>query len=314
MGKNIGLIGAGYWGKNHLRVLNELGVLGVVCDCDESKKCSGVDFVSQTSQVFNNPEIEAVVIATPAGTHYKIVKEALSAGKHVLVEKPLALEVEQGKELVDLAKKNNLVLMVGHLLYYHPGIARLKELIKSGELGDIRYIWSNRLNFGKMRQEENVLWSFAPHDISLIIDILGMPQKVFSMGRAYLKENIPDTTLSFLEYDNNLAAHIFVSWLNPFKEQKFSVIGSQKMAVFDGVKNELAVYSHEINYKEDKSYEAIKKEKELVSFEDKEPLTEEIKHFLECVKENKTPKTDGEEGLRVLRVLDMCQKSLLIKK
>jgi UDP-2-acetamido-3-amino-2,3-dideoxy-glucuronate N-acetyltransferase len=306
----IGLIGAGYWGKNHLRVLKELGVLEMVCDLDESKKEDSFKFTSDISEVLGNKDIEAVVIATPAATHFKTAKQALEAGKHVLVEKPLALDIKEAEELVDLADKKNLVLMVGHVLRYHPAFLKLKELISSGQLGDIRYIWSNRLNFGKIRKEEDVLWSFAPHDISIILDILGEPKKITAMGKAFLNHEVSDTTLSVLEYENNVSAHVFVSWLNPFKEQKLSVIGSKQMAVLDGVRNELVLYHHELNYHNIKGYEAIKKEGRLVPFGKKEPLTEEIKHFLDCIKQNKKPLTDGREGLKVLKVLQSCQQSL----
>ncbi|KPJ55321.1 hypothetical protein AMJ47_00390 [Parcubacteria bacterium DG_72] len=306
----IALIGVGHWGKNHLRVLKELGVLSLVCDLDEEKRKEYPNFTSDVSGVFGSEDIKGVVIATPAATHFQIAKQALLANKHVLVEKPLALNVKEAEELVDLAKQKNLVLMVGHVLRYHPAFIKLKELVDAGELGDIRYIWSNRLNFGKVRKEENVLWSFAPHDISIIIDILGEPERVSAMGRAFLKKDVCDTTLSILEYDNKVAAHIFVCWLNPFKEQKFSVIGSKKMAVLDGMRNELIIYSHELNHRNIKGYETIKKEGEMVSFENKEPLAEELKHFLECIKENKIPITDGKEGLRVLKILNKCQESL----
>jgi UDP-2-acetamido-3-amino-2,3-dideoxy-glucuronate N-acetyltransferase len=305
----IALIGAGYWGKNHLRVLKELKVLSLVCDLDENKKQEYSNFTSNISDVFNEESVKGVVISTPAATHFQIAKQALLAGKHVLVEKPLALSVKEAEKLISLADEKKLVLMVGHILRYHPAFIKLKEIVKTGELGDIRYIWSNRLNFGKIRKEEDVLWSFAPHDISIILDILGEPKKINATGKAYLQKNIADTTLSVLEYDNNVAAHIFVSWLNPFKEQKFSIIGSKRMAVFDGIKNELLIYSHQLNRHNVKGYEAIKKEGQLVSFENKEPLTEEIKHFLYCIKENKKPLTDGTEGLRVLRVLQSCQRS-----
>jgi len=312
----LALIGSGYWGKNYLRVLEELGVLKMVCDLDEKvlekakEEYPNLEFTKDCKKVFQNPEIKAVVIATPAPTHFLIAKQALLAGKHVLVEKPLTLDIKEAEELISLALQKKLVLMVGHVLRYHPAFLKLKELILAGELGEIRYIWSNRLNFGKVRKEENVLWSFAPHDISIILDILGQPKKITAIGKAFLEPTVADTTLTVLEYENNVSAHIFVSWLNPFKEQKLSIIGSKKMAVWDGIRNELVLFSHELNYHNVKGYEAVKKEGELVPFEKKEPLTEEIKHFLECVKENKTPLTDGQEGLRVLKVLAACQKSL----
>jgi len=316
MKNKIALIGAGYWGKNLARVLNELGVLEVLCDSNKEtlKEREGsypnVKTTTDFSEIIENKEIKAVVIATPAATHYQIVKRALEAGKDVFVEKPLSLRLEEGRELVELAERKNLILMVGHILNFHPAFITLKEMISRGELGEIRYIWSTRLAFGKLRTEENVLWSFAPHDISLILDILGMPQKVSAKGKSYLGKNVPDVTLSFLEFENNKTAHIFVFWLNPFKEQKFTVIGSSQMAVYDGIENKLLTYSHEIKNHKDKNPEAIKAEPKLIEFSNKEPLMEEVKHFLECVEQRKTPKTDGKEALRVLEVLEKCEESL----
>jgi len=209
-----------------------------------------------------------------------------------------------------LAKKKKLILMVGHLLLYHPAIVKLKELIKKGELGKIYYISSNRLSFGRLRKEENVLWSFAPHDISIIINILGMPQKVLAKGKSYLQRNIFDVTLSVLEFKKDQTAHIYVSWLNPFKEQKLSITGSKKMVVFDGVSNELMAYSYQIDWTNDKSPKAVKAEAELIEIPNREPLIQEAKHFLECIKKRKKPKTDGREALNVLKILDACQRSL----
>ena len=318
MGKrfNIGLIGVGDWGKNHLRVFDKLGVLKIICDLDKKvleerkKEYPNLQITPDFLDILGDKDVKAVVIATPAISHYKLTKKMLEGGKNVFVEKPLALTVEEGEELVRLAKKKKLILMVGHLLSYHPAIIELKALINKGELGKIRYIFSNRLNFGKLRNEENVLWSFAPHDISIIINILGMPQKVSATGKSYLQKNVPDTTLSVLEFRKNQTAHIFVSWLNPFKEQKLSISGSKKMAVFNGVENKLIIYSHKIKNHRDKNPEAIKVKGKVVGFPAREPLMEEAKHFLECLKNRKTPRTDGMEGLKVLKILNLCQKSL----
>lgn len=314
--KNIGIIGAGYWGKNLVRVFNELNVLKIVCDLDKKilekrkKEYPNLEFTTDFSKILKDKDIKAVAVSTPSATHHRLAKRALQAGKDVFVEKPLALKVKEGEELVKLARNKKKILMVGHLLLYHPAIVELKKLIKKGELGEVRYIYSNRLNFGKFRREENVLWSFAPHDISLVIDILGMPQEVLAVGKSYLRLNIPDVTLSVLKFRNNQAAHIFVSWLNPFKEQKLSVIGSKKMAVFNGVENKLTIYSHKIKNHENRNPEAVKKKGKPIKIPSLEPLKEEAKHFLECVKNKTKPKTAGEEGLKVLKVLNLCQKSL----
>lgn len=312
----IALIGAGYWGKNHLRVFNQLAVLKTVCDLNEKiledrkKEYPELRFTTDISEVLEDREIKAVVIATPAIAHYELAKKALERGKDVFVEKPLALNLEDGRELVKLAEEKNLILMVGHLLHYHPAVIELKSMIDKGELGEIRYVCSNRLNLGKLRQEENVLWSFAPHDISIIIDILGMPQKVSAIGKSYLQENVPDVTLSILEFEKNKTAHIFVSWLNPFKEQKLSIIGSEKMAVFDGVENKLVIYPHRIRNNEDGAPELIKADGQLIDIPFRETLMEQAKYFLRCLENREKPKTDGKNGLNVLKVLDECQKSL----
>lgn len=314
--KNIGIIGAGYWGKNLVRVFNELGVLKMVCDLDKKnlnkikEDYPKLKLTKNFLDILRDKEIKAVVIATPAISHYKLTKRALDYKKDVFVEKPLALKVKEGEELVRMAKEKKLILMVGHLLLYHPAIVKLEEIIKKEELGEIRYICSNRLNFGKLRREENVLWSFAPHDISVIIDILGIPQKVRAVEKSYLGKGIPDVTISIFEFKKNQAAHIFVSWLNPFKEQKLSIIGSKKMAVFDGIKNELVIYSHKIKNYKNKNPEAIKAKGKLIKISSREPLKEEAKRFLECVKTRKISKTDGREALNVLRVLNACQQSL----
>jgi len=315
--KYIGLVGVGYWGKNLLRVFNQVGVLKTICDLDKKilnerkKEFPHIKITTNFSEVLKDREIKGIVISTPAATHYKLTKQSLLAGKDVFIEKPLALNIKQGEELVKISQRKKKILMVGHLLLYHPAIIELKKIIKNGDLGEIRYLWSNRLNFGKLRREENVLWSFAPHDISVIIDILGMPEKIVAIGKTYLQKNIPDITLTSFEFQKEKAAHIFVSWLNPFKEQKFSVIGSEAMVVFDDqAKDKLLIYRHKVNRTRNGYFEANKAEAEVIKISKTEPLMEEAKHFLECVKTRKKPKSDGQEGLEVLKILDACQKSI----
>lgn len=314
---NIALIGAGYWGKNLVRVFYELGVLKIICDLNEKslqerkKEHPNLETTTDISKILNDKNINAVVIATPAFTHYALGKKVLESGKDVFIEKPLALKIEEGAELVELAKKKKRILMVGHLLLYHPAVKKLKELIQIGELGEICYIYSNRLNFGKLRKEENVLWSFAPHDISVIIDILGMPKNTYAFAYSYLQKYIADIVVSDFEFEDGKAAHIFVSWLNPFKEQKLTVVGSKAMAVFDDqAKDKLVVYRHKVEWPENKNPEAVKAEGEIIKISNKEPLTEEAKHFIECIKSRKNPVTDGENALKVLNVLNSCQKSM----
>lgn len=322
MEKNIALIGAGYWGKNHLKNLHRLNVLHSVLELSEEilqerkKEFPGAVFVTEDSFIINNPGIRAVVIAAPATRHYELTKKYLLAGKDVLVEKPLALTTAEGQELVDIAHDHSRILMVGHILQYHSAVIKLKELIDTGELGEIRYIYSNRLNIGKLRTEENVLWSFAPHDISLISMIMNgeEPVHVDAHGGAYVKAGIYDTTLTTLEFKNGVKSHVFVNWLHPFKEQKLVVVGSEKMAVFDDVSDKkLLIYPHKINFDGDIPV-AMKAESYPVEFEMKEPLREELLHFIHCIETRETPKTDGIEGLNVLKILEMAEKRLNCKR
>jgi UDP-2-acetamido-3-amino-2,3-dideoxy-glucuronate N-acetyltransferase len=317
--KNIALIGAGNWGNNHLRELNRLGVLQIVLEnstsviAERKKDFPDVHFVTDEKQIIDDPGIRAVVITTPAELHYELTRKYLLGGKDVLVEKPLALTVKQAEELIDIAEKNSRILMVGHILQYHPAVIKLKELIHRGDLGQIRYIYSNRLNIGKLRTEENVLWSFAPHDISLIIMFMDgeEPLKVSAFGGAYVNQSISDTTLTILEFKNGIKGHIFVSWLHPFKEQKLVVVGSEKMAVFDDLsKEKLFIYPHKIKWEKGKIPVAQKADFNIVEFEQKQPLKEELLHFIHCIETRKTPKTDGHEGLKVLGILERAEKQL----
>jgi len=318
--KNIALIGAGYWGKNHLRNLYNLEVLHSVLDTSElviaemAKQYPDVQCVREEKSIIENTDVKAVVIAAPAEDHYRLVKKYLLAEKDVLVEKPLALRVKEGEELVKIAEKEKRVLMVGHILQYHPAIVKLKEIIDFGEMGEIRYLYSNRLNLGKLRVEENVLWSFAPHDISVILMLMDNedPVKISAFGGSYITNGVYDTTVTNLEFSNNVKSHIYVSWLHPFKEQKLIVIGSTKMAVFDDVSIEkLFLFPYKVDFNDEKIPITRKVEYYIVNVEKTEPLKQELMHFIECVDSRKTPKTDGREGLRVLKVLEAAQKSLL---
>ena len=317
--RNIGLIGAGAWGKNHLRNLNNLGVLKCVLESSNDiinqrkKEFPEVEYVRDLDFFLKKKEIEGVVIAAPAETHYDLTKKCLLAGKDVLVEKPLALKVEEGEELIKIAFGNKRILMVGHILQYHSAVIKLKEMVDNGDLGKIRYIYSNRLNIGKLRTEENVLWSFAPHDISLIIMLMDgeEPLKVEAHGGSYINKDIYDTTMTSIEFKNGIKGHVFVSWLHPFKEQKLVVVGSEKMVVFDDVsKEKLFIYSHKIKWQKGKIPIAEKVDFTTVDLELLQPLEEELKHFIDCMKTRKIPKTDGKEGLTVLKVLEQAQNKL----
>lgn len=314
---NIAVIGCGYWGKNVVRAFHSLGALRCVCDVrsqvlDAAREKYGVQTSSSIAEVLADPEVQGVAIAAPAVQHYQLVRQALEAGKHVLVEKPLALHLAEGRHLAEIADARARVLMVGHILQYHPAILKLKELISTGELGRIKYIYSSRLNLGKLRAEENILWSFAPHDISAVLYLLEeMPIKVSSQGGTYVDSRVADTTLSTCQFASGVNVHIFVSWLHPFKEQKLTIVGGRKMAVFDDVEPErkLVLYSHRIDWV-DRMPVAHKDDGQLVPIPKDEPLRRECEHFLECIREKRKPRTDAAGALQVLEVLDACERSL----
>lgn len=314
----VAVIGAGYWGINHVRNFFELGALGLVCDASHAMldKTRGLFAGIRTETDFhtamNDPSIAAVVIATPAETHCNLATLAIEAGKDVLVEKPLTLDVAEGARLVKLANERGAILMVGHLLEYHPAVLRLRELIETGELGELRYIYSNRLNLGKVRREENILWSFAPHDIAIILRLVGAwPARVTATGGAYLQPSIADVTVTNIEFPTGVRAHIFVSWLHPYKEQRLVVVGSKQMAVFDDVRKDgkLMIYDQGV---EIVNGEVVTRKNEGIAeqLEKEEPLRRQCMEFLECIGTRHRPLTDGESGLRVLRVLDAAERSL----
>lgn len=313
----VAVVGVGYWGKNLVRNFYDLGVLAALCDADESAETNyksryeGVRFYREYDSVLSDPSITAVALATPAVAHYEMAKAALEAGKDVFVEKPLAIEVKHGEELVRLAAAQGRLLMVGHILRYHPAILKLQQLIQDGALGKINYLYSNRLNIGKIRTEENILWSFAPHDISVMLALLNeMPARVSCQGSACLNGDIFDVTLSHFHFPSGLQAHIFVSWLHPFKEQRLVVVGSEKMAVFDdAAEHKLILYPHKVEWR-NRIPAAVKANGEIIHLENSEPLRAECQHFLDCVASRTSPVSSGEEGLRVLRVLDACQRAL----
>ena len=316
--KNIAVVGSGYWGKNLVRNFYELGVLHTICDSNPStlstfkEKYPEVEVESLFQNVLQNQAIDAVVIATPAETHFKMAKMTLLANKHVFVEKPLALYVNEAEELHQLALSQKLKLMIGHILLYHPAIIKLKEIINSGELGKINYVYSNRLNLGKIRSEENILWSFAPHDISAILFLLDeMPCQVMAQGGNYLNQDITDVTMTMLSFKSGVKGHIFVSWLHPDKEQKLIIVGDKKMALFDDTLAQGKLQIH------DKGVDWINRQPvprkngiTLVPLDNSEPLKAECEHFLHSITSDSTPKSDGNNGIKVLKVLNACQDSL----
>jgi predicted dehydrogenase len=314
---SIAVVGCGYWGKNLVRNFAQLGSLQMVCD----STCGGLETAHQIApqavmasdlREVLRAGVQGVVIATPAETHFELTAQALEAGKDVMVEKPLALTYEQGARLVRLAGERQRILMVGHVLEYHPAVMRLVELVGSGELGKVYYIYSNRLSLGKVRREENILWSFAPHDVAVILRLMGrMPFQVTACGGSYLQPNIADVTVTNLLFDNGVRAHIHVSWLHPFKEQRLVVVGSRKMASFDDVAKKLVLYDQRVDIREGQPV-PIKGEGEEVPFSPDEPLKLECHAFLEAISTRRPPKTDGESGLRVLQVLQAAQRSLIV--
>jgi predicted dehydrogenase len=309
----VAVAGCGYWGKNLVRNFHQLGALVAVCDPQEAGRklaaevAPGVEVSDSFEAALAAP---AVAIATPAETHYELARRALMAGRDVFVEKPLALTYEQGRELVRLARDGQRILMVGHVLEYHPAIVRLGELIDSGELGQVHYVYSHRLSLGKVRREENILWSFAPHDIAVILRLVGeLPERVSATGGSYLQPGIADVTVTSLKFADGRRAHIHVSWLHPFKEQRLVVVGAHKMASFDDVGKRLVLYDQRVELGSGTPL-PIRHAGDTVPYADDEPLRNECQAFLDAVASRRPPLTDGESGLRVLEVLEAAQLSL----
>lgn len=317
MTTKVAVVGNGYWGKNLVRNFYNLKVLGMICDINPktlkqvASEYQGVKLSTDIKDALESKEIKAIAISTPAVLHYKLARQAILAGKDVFVEKPLALTLAEAQDLIILAKQNKKILMVGHILQYHSAVIKLKEIISAGKLCNIRYIYSNRLNIGRFRTEENILWSFAPHDISVMLMLIGEePIKVNSFGGDYLNCGISDVTITTLEFKNKIKGHIFVSWLHPYKEQKFVVVGSKGMVVFDDVaKDKLCLYPHKIRWQHGRIPIAQKADYKIIPFKAEEPLKLELQHFLKCVNKRLVPKTSGEEGLRVLKVLDAAERA-----
>jgi len=316
---NIVAIGHGYWGKNVTRNLHQLGVLSGVCEAyapmreQVAKLYPDIKLYADVKEVLNDEDVSGVAISTPAETHAPLAIAAMRAGKDVFVEKPLALTYADGVKMLQTAQTHNRILMVGHLLEYHAAVLKLESLIKDGVLGKVQYVYSNRLNLGKFRREENILWSFAPHDIAVILRLIGeAPLEVMATGGAYLQPNIADTTVTNLLFDNGVRAHIFVSWLHPFKEQKLVVVGSDKMAVFNDtepIERKLMLVDKGADWV-DNAPVPRQGEGVAVPFDVTEPLKEELRHFADCISTRTQPRTDGHNGLRVLQVLQAAQHSL----
>jgi predicted dehydrogenase len=314
----IAVLGCGYWGQNLVRNFFQLDALALVYDPVESARARAqtiaptVEITDDLDKVFSRDDIQGVVLATPAETHYPLALRAMDQGFDVFVEKPLAMRHVQGIEMRKRSEKKGNVLMVGHLLEYHPAVRRLRELVKSKALGRVNYLYSNRLNFGKIRTEENALWSFAPHDIEVILRLVGEdPIEVTCGGGSYITPNLADVTVSCLHFPSGVRAHIFVSWLNPFKEQKLVVVGDKKMAVFNDTAKEdkLVLHNQRVDL-HNRQPILMNSGCESVELPAEEPLRNECEHFLDCIRTRRRPLTDADNGVRVLRVLEACQKSL----
>lgn len=322
----IAVAGVGGWGKNLARnyFQNPHCKLKSVCDLDEKKlrqmqaQFPGTAVTTRFDDLLEDPDLQGIVIATTAPTHYPLCKAALLAGKDVYVEKPFTLAVDESEELIRLAEEKERILMVGHLLEYHPVINKLKQMIESQELGEIYYIYNQRVNLGTVRSDENALWNFAPHDISSILYLLGQtPTDVSARGQCYLQEGIEDVVFVTLNFNGNHMAHVHVSWLDPHKIRKMTIVGSKKMAVFDDVEGTEKLRIYDKGATANPDYNSFA-EYITLRFGDitiphlkiGEPLQLECSHFLDCVRDRKRPVSDGWDGLRVIKVLDAAQRSL----
>lgn len=314
----ICVVGCGHWGKNLVRNFHEIGALSGFFDGDRERlkafasQYPGTRPYTGFDELLRDPQVQGVALATPAEEHARMAIAALKAGKDVFVEKPMALTPEEGEAILQTAQATGQLVMVGHLLLYHPAIRTIEALLASGELGRLEYIYSNRLSMGKIRSEENALWSFAPHDISVILQLTRyLPVQVSATGGAYLQPNIADVTVSDLLFDHGTRAHIFVSWLHPYKEQRLVVIGSKKMVVFEETKptDKLLIYDKQIA-RNGNGFEAKQSKATALSYSSEEPLRIECEHFVECIHTRQQPRTPAEDGLRVLQVLQACQRSL----
>lgn len=311
----VGLVGCGYWGRNLLRNFKELEALALVCEPSPHHQTVAREIAPDIRIVDSFAEallsdVSALVIATPAVTHHALVSQALEAGKDVFVEKPLATNLRDGLELRALAESRGRILMVGHILEYHPACVKLVELVRAGEVGTVNYIYSNRLSLGKVRREENILWSFAPHDVALMNRIVGcMPESVAAFGGAYLQPEVADVTVTNLQYPGGVRGHIHVSWLHPFKEQRLVVVGTEKMAAFNGVRNALTVYDQRVEWRKGEPV-PVKGDGQEIPFAQDEPLRLECQAFLDAIGTRRPPLTDGTNGVEVLSVLEAAQRSL----
>jgi predicted dehydrogenase len=319
----VGVAGLGYWGPNLARNFAAIPGCELSWCCDASQDAHerwrasfpSARFTTELDDLLADPQLDAVVLATPVPTHGPLAERVLGAGKHCFVEKPLAASVAEAERAVAAAERAGRLLMVGHLLEYHPGVAKLKEIAASGELGDIHYVYSNRLNLGKLRADENALWSLGAHDVSVLLHLADEePYELDARGESYMRQGIEDVVFGFMRFPSGLAAHLHLSWLDPHKERRFTVVGSRKMATFDDMDIERKVTVYDKGFDESSgSYgEYITRSGDIYSprIANREPLRLECEHFVECLREGRTPRSDGAAGLRVVRVLEGLQRAL----
>jgi predicted dehydrogenase len=319
----IGVVGLGYWGPNLARNFDALpdATLAWICDGSEevldrvAARFPGARATTSLEDLVEDPGLDAVVIATPVPTHAEVALRVLEAGKHCFVEKPLAQSTEEAEAVVEAARRAGRTLMVGHLLEYHPGLERLKDLVDSGELGDVHYIYGNRLNLGKLRREENALWSLGAHDVSVILRLAGEePVECHAHGESYMQESVEDVVFCYLRFPSGVAAHLHLSWLDPHKERRFTVVGSKKMATFDdmALEGKLTLYDKGFDQTYQGYGEYIARSGDVFSpqISNEEPLRIECRHFVERLRDGRPPRSDGETGVRVVRVLEELQRSL----
>src|SRR3954468_14045906 len=319
----IGVAGLGYWGPNLARNFAALPDVELAWLCDErpeqlervGAQHRGARRTGDLGDLLADDTLDAVVLATPVPTHAALATRVLEAGKHCFVEKPLAQSVADAERAVDAARRADRVLMVGHLLQYHPGVNKLKEIATSGELGDIHYIYGNRLNLGQLRAEENALWSLGAHDVSVLLHLADEePYELHARGESYMREGVEDVVFAFMRFASGVAAHLHLSWLDPHKERRFTVVGSKRMATFDDMDSErkVTVYDKGFDEKANTYGEYITRSGDIWSprVPNDEPLRLECEHFVACVRDGGRPLSDGESGLRVVRVLEGLQQSL----
>jgi predicted dehydrogenase len=317
------VVGLGYWGPNLARNFATLAGCELRWCCDASEEARDrlaptmrqTRFTEDVDELLADPELDAVALATPVPSHASLALRVLEAGKHCFVEKPLAQSTADAERVVEAARAAGRVLMVGHLLEYHPGVSELKRIADQGELGDIHYIYSNRLNLGQLRADENALWSLGAHDVSVVLHLAGEePHELEARGESYMRDGIEDVVFCFLRFPSGLSAHLHLSWLDPHKERRFTVVGSKRMATFDdmALERKVTVYDKGFDERAGSYGEYITRSGDIWSprVPSVEPLRLECEHFVACVRDGVTPQSDGESGLRVVRVLEALQHSL----